>query len=98
MRFRVSTELADSLIKGSFELSCPLMRSGKTERSYAKITDKIVYKMDIYGEQKGSTQKDKQKRYGGNFSTCGLIQQSVFLFTFVTPDKSKSHAARASRR
>ena len=39
-------------MKGSFELSCPLSGSGKTERSYARIADKIKYKRDIHGEQK----------------------------------------------
>jgi hypothetical protein len=45
-----------------------------------------------------TTEKKSEKRYSGNLIAYGLIAQSVFLFTFVTPDKSKSHAARASRR
>ena len=89
MRCRVSTEIADSLIKGSFELSCPLTSSGKTERSYAKITDKIVCKRLNLGEQKWSKQKDKQKRYGGNYRPANRHRKSVLLLTFVTTDKSK---------
>jgi hypothetical protein len=67
MRYRNSTCIADSFIKGCFELSCPLSSSGKTERSYAKITDKIVCEKLNLGEQKRSKQKDKQKRFGGNY-------------------------------
>ena len=67
MRYRVSMGIADSLIKGSFELSCSHSSSGNAEHSYAKITDKIVCKRLNLGEQKWSKQKDKQKRYGGNY-------------------------------
>ena len=52
MRYRNCTGIADFLIKGSFEQSCSLSSGCKTERSYAKITDKIKCKRDIHGEQK----------------------------------------------
>ena len=93
MRYRVSTDIADSFIKGSLKLSCPLSSSGKTERSYAKITDKIKCKRDNHGEQKRSKQKDKQKRYGGNYRPANRHRKSVLLLTFVTTDKSKCHTA-----
>ena len=49
--------------------------------------------MDIYGEQKWSSQKDKQKRYGGNLTSCEPNSESVFLLTFATIGKSKCPTA-----
>ena len=89
MRYRNCTGIADSLIKGSFELSCTLLSSGKTECSYARITDKMKCKNNHLGEQKQNKQKDKSKRCGGNYRPADGFSESVFLLTFVTTDKSK---------
>ena len=83
--------IADSLMKGSFELNCPLSGSGKTERSYARITDKNRCERDNHGEQKGNRQKNKQKRYGGNYRLADRIDKACFCLLLSQPTKVSAH-------